>query len=208
MIYSSFRLKGEILQRMNVHKIPRPFASRNDTKHIFSKISINQKGFTLIEITTSLIIVMIISVIAGMGLIEIARGYVYFKKNSIIAQQGQIAMARLKKEISNIQSVTSGTATSITFTRSPGGGSPITIFWAGGNSPLLIDGDTLIGPVISFNMAYYEFDPSSTESFKFKKITSCSSKTSIIEITIQLLGAEDAIIEFKDRVNLYLETGG
>jgi type II secretory pathway pseudopilin PulG len=160
---------------------------------------LNKKGFTLIEIITSLIIIMIISVIAGMGLIQISKGYVFFKKNSSTAQQGQIAMTRLKKEISNIKSVTSGTATSITFTRSSGGPA-ITISWAGGNSPLLIDGDTLAQPLTSFNLTYYDSYNSSASSY--------TSSTSIIEITLQLRGAEDAMIEFKDRVNLYLETGG
>jgi prepilin-type N-terminal cleavage/methylation domain-containing protein len=195
----SFRLKGEILQPMIVHKIPRRFAFRNDTKHIFSKVSINQKGFTLVEIIISIVVMAIIAVIAGVGLVEIAKGYVFFKKNALTTQQGQIAIARLKKEISNIKSVTSGTATSITFSRS-GGGSPITISWAGGNSPLLIDNDKLIEPVTTFNLNYYDSYSSTPSSY--------SSNTSIIEITLQLKAAEDSPINFTDRVNLYLETGG
>jgi type II secretory pathway pseudopilin PulG len=169
---------------------------------------LNKKGFTLIEIVTSLIIIMIISVIAGMGLIEISKGYVFYKKNSSTAQQGQIAMTRLKKEISNIQSVTSSSANSITYKRCSDSSPPcgtlkdVTISRAGSNSPLLIDGDTLIGPVTSFSLTYCDFyTPCLSPS-------SYSSTTSIIEITLQLRGAEDATIEFKDRVNLYLETGG
>jgi competence protein ComGC len=160
----------------------------------------NEKGFTLIEIITSLIIIMIISVIAGMGLIEISRGYIFSKKNSIIAQQGQIAMMRIKKELSNIKSVASTpTATSITFTRNSDGTSH-TISWASGNSPLLIDTDTLVVPVSAFSLAYYNSYDSNASSY--------SSSTSIIEITLQLVSAENTAIEYKDRVNLYLETGG
>jgi prepilin-type N-terminal cleavage/methylation domain-containing protein len=211
MISLSFRLKGEILQPMIVHKIPRLFASRNDTKHIFSKVSINQKGFTLIEIIASIVVMTIIAVIAGVGLVEISKGYVFSKKNALTTQQGQIVMARLKKEISNIMSVSSVTLTppSITYTRSsetPPRPSH-TISWVGGSSPLLVDGDTLVSPVTSFNLAYYEFNPTSSDPFKFTNL-SYSSNTSVIEIILQLRGAENSLMNFTDRVNLYLETGG
>ncbi|MEN6319921.1 MAG: prepilin-type N-terminal cleavage/methylation domain-containing protein [Syntrophaceae bacterium] len=185
---------------MIVKTIPRRFASRNDTKHIISKVSINQKGFTLLEIIVSITVMTIIAVIAGNGLIEIAKGYTFSRKNAQTAQQGQIVMARLKKEISNIKTVTSTpTATSISFTRNSDGSSH-TISWSVTNSLLQIDGDTLIGPVSFFSLAYYDSYSSSAPSY--------SSSTSIIEITLQLTGAEDATIEFIDRVNLYLETGG
>jgi type II secretory pathway pseudopilin PulG len=169
-------------------------------------ITCNNRGFTLIEIATSLIIIMIISVVAGMGLIAISRGYIFSKKNSVTAQQGQIAMTRLKKEISNIQLVTSSSANSITYKRcqdiSPPCGTlkDVTVSWAGSNSPLLIDSDKLVEPVVSFSLAYFDSYNSSASSY--------SSSTSIIEITLQLKSAEDVTIEFKDRVNLYLETGG
>jgi len=204
MIYLSFRLKGEILQPMIVHKIPRRFASRNDTKHIFSKVSSNRNGFTLLEIIISVVVMSIIAVIVGVGFIEIAKGYTFSRNNAIATQQAQIAMARLKKEISNIRSVVSGTATatSITFTRSSDGSSH-TISCAGGSSPLFIDGDILVGPVYSFNLTYcdaYSPCPQPTPSY--------SSSTSIIEITLQLKAADDTVINITDRVNLYQETGG
>jgi hypothetical protein len=74
------------------------------------------------------------------------------------------------------------------------------ISWAGGNSPLLVDGDTLIVPVTSFNLAYYDSYNSLASSY--------SASTSIIEIVLQLVGAENTPTNFTDRVNLYLETGG
>lgn len=189
---------------MIVRKIPRHFASRNDTKHISYRGAINQKGFTLLEIIVSIVVISIIAVIAGVGLIEITKGYLFSKKNAVTTQQGQIAMARLKKEFSNMYSVSAATATSITLTRSSD--SPprpsYTISWAGINSPLLIDGDTLVDPVTSFNLTYCaSYNSCSSPS-------SYSNSTSIIEITLQLKGAEDSPMNLVDRVNLYLETGG
>jgi prepilin-type N-terminal cleavage/methylation domain-containing protein len=203
MISLPFRLGKDILRPMIVERITRLAISLYDTKHIFSRLSINQKGFTLIEIMVSIVVMAIIGVISGVGLVEISKGYVFSKRNTIVAQQGQIAMARLKKEFGNIKAVSSVTQTSITFTRSSDG-STHSISWAGGNSPLSIDGDTLIGtvidPVTSFNIAYYDSYNSPASSY--------STSTSIIEIALQLVVAEDSRINFTDRVNLYLETGG
>jgi len=207
LIYLSFRLKGEILQPMIVRKIPRRFASRNDTKHIFSKVSSNQNGFTLIEILVSIAVMSIIAVITGVGLVQISKGYVFSKKNAVTTQQGQIAMARLKKEISNIQSVTSGSASSLTYKRCSDSSPPcgtlkdVTISWAGGSGPLLIDSDILVQPVTNFTIAYYD-------SYNGASSPSYSNTKSIIEITLQLIAAEGTVISITDRVNLYQETGG
>ena len=187
---------------MIVNKIFHCFAFRNDTKHLLSKVSINQKGFTLIEVIVSIVVMTIIAVIAGVGLVEISKGYVFSKKNAVVTSQSQIALARLKKEFSNIYSVSSATATSVTFTRSsdaPPRPNHI-ISWAGVNAPLLIDGDTLISPVYSFSLTYYDFYNSSASSY--------STSTSIIQIMFQLVGAENSTMDFGDKVNLYLETGG
>jgi len=158
-----------------------------------------EKGFTLLEIIVSIIVVTIIAIIASNGFIVIVKGYTFSRKNALIAQQGQIAMARLKKELGNIRTVASGTAASITFTRSADG-STHTISWAGGNSPLLVDVDTLIGPVTSFSLTYYDSYNASASPY--------SASTSIIEIMLQLMGAENSPVNFTDRVNLYVETGG
>jgi hypothetical protein len=145
----------------------------------------------------------IIAVAAGVGLVEITKGYIFSKKNAFIAQQGQIAVARLKKELSNIKSVIGiPTTTSIQFVRSSDS-SIHTVSWAGGSNPLLLDnGDTLVTPVTSFNLNFYQkFDDASASPYS-------STTTSMIEMTLQLKGAENAVINFTDRVNLYLETGG
>jgi prepilin-type N-terminal cleavage/methylation domain-containing protein len=207
MIYLSFRLKGEILQLMIVHKIPRRFASRNDTKHISSKGSISQTGFTLIEIVVSIAVMSIIAVVASIGFIEIAKGYAFSRRNAVVTQQGQVAMTRIKKEISNIQSVTSGSASSITYRRCSDSSPPcgtlkdVTISWAGGSGPLLIDSDILVQPVTNFTIAYYD-------SYNGASSPSYSNTRSIIEITLQLRGAENTPVTLIDRVYLYQETGG
>jgi len=180
---------------------------KGDVTPFFTRLTVdNHKGFTLIEILVSLVVMSIIAVVAGVGLVEISKGYVFSKKNAVTTQQGQIAMARLKKEISSITSVSSSAANNITFTRSSGG-PPVTILWDGGSSPLWIDSDILVQPVTSFILSYFEFNLASSDPFKFTN-SSYSSKTSIIEVTLQLRAAEDTPITLIDRVHLYQETGG
>ena len=166
------------------------------------KINIcNHRGFTLIEVIVSIIVVSIISLLAGMSFYQIAKGYVFYRDNSEMAQQAQIAMTRLKKEISSIKSVSTATATSITYKRSSDAtGTPFrSISWAGGDNPLLIDANTLISPVTAFSLVYYD-SYSSTAAY--------SSKTMMMEINLQLKGAENTPMDFVDRVNLYMETEG
>jgi prepilin-type N-terminal cleavage/methylation domain-containing protein len=160
----------------------------------------NQKGFTLLEIILAIVAMSIIAVVAGVGLVEMTKGYIFSKKNAFIAQQGQLAVARVKKELGNIKSVTGmPTATSITFVRSSDL-STHTIIKPGDTNALLLDSDTLITPVTSFSLNYYDFYTSTNSPY--------SSSTSMIEMRLQLKGAENAVINFTDRVNLYLETGG
>lgn len=169
----------------------------------------NQHGFTLLEIIVSVVVMSIIAVIAGVGFLEISKGYMFSKKNALTTQQGQIAMARLKKELSNMQSVTSGSANSITYKRCSDSSPPcgtlkdVTIFWDGGGSPISINGDILVGPVYSFSITFCDFYnpcPPPTSIY--------STSTSIIEITLQLQAAEGTPVILTDRVNLYQETGG
>jgi prepilin-type N-terminal cleavage/methylation domain-containing protein len=189
---------------MTAQKARCRLAFRDDAENISSKAFTKQRGFTLIEIIVSIVVITIIMVIAGVGLVEISKGYVFSKKNALTTQQGQIAMMRLKKELSNIASITSVTLTppSITYTRSSD--TPPrpnhTISWAGSSSPILLDGDTLLGSVTSFSLNYYDSYNASASAY--------SASTSIMEIMLVLMGAENSPMNFTDRVNLYLETGG
>jgi prepilin-type N-terminal cleavage/methylation domain-containing protein len=155
----------------------------------------NNHGFTLIEVVVSLVLVGIIGAIVGMLLVQISKGFVFSKKTAATAQKGQITISRLVKEFSSITSISSGTATSITFTRDPG--VTHTISWAGANNPLLIATDIVTDNVNSFNLQYYDSynDPSPSPSYL--------PSTAMIEITLELKEADYIPSEFINRVFLY-----
>jgi len=150
----------------------------------------NKKGFTLIELTTAIVIVSIISVMAGMGLVQIANGYAFARKNAVAAEQAQIALARAVKELSAVQAISlPPTATSLTYTRA---GASHTLAWASADQPLTLDGDTLIDKVQSFSLTYRDTYSAAASSY--------SSSTAVIELTFVIKVYNDILLTFVQRV--------
>ncbi len=79
-----------------------------------------QKGFTLIEIIVTLLLVGIIAAVAGLGIVEATKGYVFAKSNSSYAQKGQIAMARISRELMELTDITAASSNSVTYKRLSG----------------------------------------------------------------------------------------
>ncbi len=58
-----------------------------------------QHGFTLVEVIASLVLMGIMTAIAGMGIATGVRGYLLARENSIITQKAQVALGRLTREL-------------------------------------------------------------------------------------------------------------
>lgn len=159
----------------------------------------DSKGFTLIELVTVIIIAAILSAVAGMGLVQIANGYVFARKNAAAAQQTQVALARLVKELSEIRSVSSAAATALTYQRANDAtGLPEThrLSWAGADLPILLDGDELVGKVRSFSLTYYNYNYG-TRAFTASPY---SASTMVIEMMVQLTGYNETPLVFIEKV--------
>jgi prepilin-type N-terminal cleavage/methylation domain-containing protein len=154
---------------------------------------LNKKGFTLIELTTAIVIVSILSVMAGMGLVQIANGYAFARKSAVAAEQAQIALARVAKELSAVQaiSMTADMAKSLTYTRA---GASHTLAWTSADQPLTLDNDTLIDKVQSFSLTYRNTYGAAASSY--------SSSTAIIELTFQIKVYNDIPLTFVQRVTI------
>jgi prepilin-type N-terminal cleavage/methylation domain-containing protein len=156
----------------------------------------NKKGFTMIELITALVIVSIISVMAGMGVVQIANAYLLAKKSTVSAQQAQIVLTRLSKELAAIETISAATATSITYKRIYKGSGPLeqshTLAWTAADQPLTLDGDTLIDMVQVFSLTYRDTYSAAASSY--------SSSTAVIELTFQLKGYSDIPLIFVKRV--------
>jgi len=149
----------------------------------------NKKGFTMIELITSLVIISIIGVMAGMGLVQIANAYLLAKKSTVAAQQAQITLTRLSKELAAIETISSATATSITYSRA---GLSHALAWTSADQPLTLDGDILIDKVQAFSLTYHDTYSAAATTY--------SSATAVIELTFQLKGYNDIPLIFVKRM--------
>lgn len=58
-----------------------------------------QRGFTLLEVIVTLILVGILAAIGGMGIVQAVKGYMMVRQNSVTTQKAQLAMSRITREL-------------------------------------------------------------------------------------------------------------
>lgn len=125
------------------------------------------KGFTLLEVILVLVLVGIVSAVAGMGIVRAVDGYMFARDNSSMTQKAQLALSRMTREMVEIQGVTTAGGSSIMFTAPMGAVSDnrtiglvgTTVKIAEG-ATALASGDTLVDNVAGFTMTYSKSDGS------------------------------------------------
>ncbi|MCX5819957.1 MAG: prepilin-type N-terminal cleavage/methylation domain-containing protein [Deltaproteobacteria bacterium] len=126
----------------------------------------SSRGFTLIEVIVSLILVGIMSAVAGMGIVSATKAFIFTKEAAEISQKSQLAMNRLTKSIANWTSVTTSPAPSsntLTLTRNDTitGGTVTETYSYSGNTLSLTVGsatDVLCAGLTNFNLEYLRSD--------------------------------------------------
>ncbi len=157
---------------------------------------LDARGFTLIEVIATLVLITIIATMAGLGIVEITKQYLFAQKAGETAQVSQVAMARMVKELTLIRSGTSAGATSITFSTPAAAGR--TISWTGGNSgsfvkPILMNSQPLIENVQNLTLRYYNaYDGTDTGSYN-------QTSTVLIGISFTVTGADGINSTFTGR---------
>ena len=154
--------------------------------------TVNNKGFTLIEVIVTLVIGAIIVAIAGTGIVSVTNGLLLTKQNAATTLKAQVALMRLEKEFHIITAVTSGTATSLNYTSNRGGSlSSHTLSLSGNN--IQLDGDALIDNVTSFTLTY-----SNTYNGTFTSTWSSTNK--VIDLSLTTSGYNTTPSTFTTRV--------
>jgi len=155
-----------------------------------------EKGFTIIEVIVTLILVGITAVMAGMWIVSIANGYIFAKKNMATAQKAQLAMTRIEKEFKRISAVNAGvtTATSITYTKPDIASGTVNGTVSLDGTLLKINGNTLTDNVSAFALSYCD----NVTSASCHAVWSSTSR--IIVITLSLVGADNIQSTFTQRV--------
>ena len=91
-----------------------PYSPR---KHYVSTQSSYQGGFTLIELIASIALLGLLASIFGMGLVAAVESYDFSRSNAQVAQKGQMAMARMIRELTDLIRIESAGSTYMLYER-------------------------------------------------------------------------------------------
>ena len=112
-----------------------------------------ESGFTLIELVLTLVLVGVLTTVAGMALVTGLKGYMLARENDHLTQKVENAMARLYRELLELQDVASTSGASITYQRSAGS---YTVTFDEEAQVIKIGTDVLLDNVESFTLAFWQ----------------------------------------------------
>ena len=168
----------------------------------------NQKsgnaGFTLIEVIVVLALVGILAAGLGVGLIKGVESYLFASEATQLSQKAQVAMARIKKELTNVQNITEATAERIRYTPAQGGGTMviersgnrILMRWFNPNGSL-IEGTLVDG--VSETQALFSYFKS--DGSPWAPNTAYFNQLAQIRVSLSLIQSSGGSISFNMTVN-------
>jgi prepilin-type N-terminal cleavage/methylation domain-containing protein len=118
-----------------------------------------RSGFSLVEVLGALVLVGMLAALTGMLLAPMVGSYLQAREAARLMQDGQLAMARVARELITVSNVVSSTRTSITYDTlgSDGASHQRTLAWSGTpGAPLTLAGHTLIGQLRRFDLSYMD----------------------------------------------------
>jgi prepilin-type N-terminal cleavage/methylation domain-containing protein len=164
---------------------------------------LNKKGFTLIEVVTSMVLIGILALVAGFGLVKVSQGYLFARQNSETVQKAQIAMARIVKELSAATQISpSSTAHSITYTRPEAINNTIEI----SENRLRMSGAVqgiLTDAIVAGGSGFQYYDAQGNSINPTAGATDVDIRR--VDVTLSVRGAGGHISEFKNSVSISKE---
>lgn len=158
----------------------------------------NEKGFTLIEVVVSLVLVGIMAAVAGLGIVQATKAFIFTKEASVLGQKGDLAMSRIRRSVQNLTNVTAATASSLTVWRLDKGVTVTESYsYSGGNLMLSFNGGTartLTDSLQAFSLTFAKSDGSAwTPSSKVADLATVSVSSTIA-------GSQGAAVTYADKI--------
>ncbi len=117
-----------------------------------------KKGFTLIEMVATLLLVAILAVSVAISLLPMAQSLMQVRDNASTVQKARLAMSRMSREFTTITNVVAGDSHSISYVFLDPSATPHprTLSWGGApGDPLQLEGVSLSDDVSDFELRYY-----------------------------------------------------
>ena len=121
-----------------------------------------EAGFTLLEIAAVLVLVGILSAVAGFGIVQGVEGYVWAQNNAETTQKAQLALSRITRELRELSSINSASSNTVIIFTTPSGARTIGqngsyIKWD--DDDTVADGDILtdgVSATSGFGITYFD----------------------------------------------------
>ena len=137
----------------NISNFPRLLHSLETSRPVPEAMHNKEAGFTLIEVIVTMLIAGILATIAGLGIVQGVKGYVFASENAAMTQKAELALTRMSLELRDISDVTViiDTPTTITYTRDSSDPSRTIKFE---NSEITLDSNILVDEVSDLRLSY------------------------------------------------------
>ncbi|MGV8079190.1 MAG: PilW family protein [Syntrophales bacterium] len=167
------------------------------------------RGFTLIEVIVSLILVGILAAVGGLGIVQAVQGYMIVKDNAEMTQKAQLAMARITREIVEMTGLTAAASTTLLPVKNvdrnitiglDASAKAIKISSTGGTD--VTGGDILVDNVNNLTLTYYTGStPASSWPLPVPGTSSDIRNLSAIDINLQIARPDGTALSFLNRVS-------
>ncbi len=167
------------------------------------------RGFTLIEVVVSLILVGILAAVGGLGMVQAVQGYMIVKDNAEITQKAQLAMSRMTREIVEMTGLTAAASTTLLPVKNvernitiglDASAKAIKISSTGGTD--VTGGDILVDNVNSMTLTYYTgATPANSWPLPVPGTSSDIRNLSAIDINLQIARPDGTALSFLNRVS-------
>jgi prepilin-type N-terminal cleavage/methylation domain-containing protein len=172
--------------------------------HYIEESMKKEAGFTLIEVIASLIIVGILTAVAGMGLVQVLRGYSTTRENARMSQQAQVAMSRIAKEIIELMDIPTASTVNTLYIKNIDGNRSLGLNTADNTIRInatggaIAAGDILVEGVNAFTLTYWAGDPAVSSS-TWTPGTNNIQQLKFIDVTLRLNRQDGGYLEFAVR---------